>query len=39
VEDAARSLTASEIFGLFDLKAKHGKGTRKIAPKVVEDAA
>lgn len=39
VEDAGRSLTASEIFGLFDLKAKHGKGTRKIAPKVVEDAA
>ena len=39
VEDAARSLTASEIFGLFDLKAKHGKGTRKIAPKVIEDAA
>lgn len=37
VEDAARSLTAAEIFGLFDLKAKHGKGTRKIAPKVVED--
>lgn len=39
VEDAGRSLTASEIFGLFDLKAKHGKGTRKIAPKVIEDAA
>ncbi len=26
------SLNASEIFGLFDLKARHGKGTRKIAP-------
>jgi SNF2 family DNA or RNA helicase len=30
------SLTASEIFGLFDLKARHGKGTKKIAPKAVE---
>ena len=39
VEDAARSLTAAEIFGLFDLKAKHGKGTRKIAPKVVQDTS
>ena len=39
VEDAARSLTAAEIFGLFDLKAKHGKGTRKIAPKIVKDAS
>ena len=27
------SLSASEIFGLFDLKARHGKGTKKIAPK------
>lgn len=26
------SLNASEIFGLFDLKARHGKGTRPIAP-------
>ncbi|MFO1021531.1 MAG: DEAD/DEAH box helicase [Planctomycetales bacterium] len=26
------SLNASEIFGLFDLKARHGKGTRSIAP-------
>ena len=26
------SLNASEIFGLFDLKARHGKGTRKIGP-------
>lgn len=27
------SLNASEIFGLFDLKARHGKGTRSISPK------
>ena len=27
------SLNASEIFGLFDLKARHGKGTRLIGPK------
>jgi SNF2 family DNA or RNA helicase len=26
------SLTASEIFGLFDLKARAGKGTKKIGP-------
>jgi SNF2 family DNA or RNA helicase len=26
------SLTASEIFGLFDLKARHGKGTKRITP-------
>lgn len=26
------SLNASEIFGLFDLKARHGKGTRTIRP-------
>jgi len=26
------SLNASEIFGLFDLKARHAKGTRSIAP-------
>ena len=32
------SLTASEIFGLFDLKARHGKGTKKIAPKPVDAA-
>jgi SNF2 family DNA or RNA helicase len=30
------SLTASEIFGLFDLKARHGKGTRSIGPAPVE---
>lgn len=28
------SLSASEIFGLFDLKARHGKGTRSIGPTV-----
>ncbi|MEX0727232.1 MAG: DEAD/DEAH box helicase [Planctomycetaceae bacterium] len=33
------SLNASEIFGLFDLKARHGKGTRKIAPPVVSPQA
>ena len=27
------SLDASEIFGLFQLKARHGKGTRNIGPK------
>ncbi|MDA0282812.1 MAG: C-terminal helicase domain-containing protein [Planctomycetota bacterium] len=32
------SLNASEIFGLFDLKARHGKGTKKIAPAKAEDA-
>jgi SNF2 family DNA or RNA helicase len=26
------SMNASEIFGLFDLKARHGKGTRTIQP-------
>ncbi len=34
----SRSLTASEIFGLFDLKARHGKGTRSIQPKQPEAA-
>jgi SNF2 family DNA or RNA helicase len=29
------SLNAAEIFGLFDLKARHGKGTRAIGPKPV----
>lgn len=28
----ALSLNASEIFGLFDMKARHGKGTRTIGP-------
>ncbi len=31
--NASLSMTASEIFGLFDLKARHGKGTRSIGPK------
>lgn len=34
----SRSLTATEIFGLFDLKARHGKGTRSIQPKAPEAA-
>jgi len=34
------SLNAAEIFGLFDLKARQGEGTRKISPKVeAADAA
>ena len=35
-DDSSKSLSmnASEIFGLFDLKARHEKGLRKIAPKV-----
>ena len=33
---AKLSLTASEIFGLFDLKARHGKGTKPIAPPTPE---
>lgn len=28
------SMNAAEIFGLFDLKARHGKGTRAIGPDV-----
>jgi len=28
------SLNAAEIFGLFDLKARHGRGTRSIGPEV-----
>ena len=28
------SLNAAEIFGLFDLKARHGKGVRSIGPEV-----
>lgn len=36
--NASLSLTASEIFGLFDLKARHGKGTKKIAPKPADAA-
>lgn len=34
----SRSLNAAEIFGLFDLKARHGKGTRSIQPKAPEAA-
>ncbi len=30
--NASLSLTASEIFGLFDLKARAGKGTKSIGP-------
>jgi SNF2 family DNA or RNA helicase len=29
------SMNAAEIFGLFDLKARHGKGTRAIGPKAI----
>ncbi len=36
--NASLSLSASEIFGLFDLKARHGKGTKKIAPKPADAA-
>lgn len=36
--NSSLSLNASEIFGLFDLKARHGKGTRSIAPKSPEAA-
>ena len=35
----SRSLTAAEIFGLFDLKQKNGDGTKKIAPQVPKSAA
>ncbi len=31
--NASLSMSAVDIFGLFDLKARHGKGTKKIAPK------
>ncbi len=37
--NASLSMNASEIFGLFDLKARHGKGTKKIAPKPTPEAA
>ncbi|MEX0704934.1 MAG: hypothetical protein WD069_22735 [Planctomycetales bacterium] len=30
--NASLSLSASEIFGLFDLKARAGKGTKSIGP-------
>ncbi|MDZ4688998.1 MAG: DEAD/DEAH box helicase [Planctomycetaceae bacterium] len=32
------SMNASEIFGLFDLRARHGKGTRSIGPATPEAA-
>jgi SNF2 family DNA or RNA helicase len=32
------SMNAAEIFGLFDLKARHGKGTRSIGPATPEAA-
>jgi len=31
----SRSLTAAEIFGLFDLKARSAKGMKKVQPKVL----
>lgn len=37
--NASLSLNASEIFGLFDLKAKQGDGTRKIGPDQQSDKA
>jgi SNF2 family DNA or RNA helicase len=37
--NASLSLTASEIFGLFDLKARTGKGAKKIGPAAVEGDA
>ena len=33
------SMNAAEIFGLFDLKARHGKGTRAIGPKPATQGA
>ncbi|MGQ0634583.1 MAG: DEAD/DEAH box helicase [Planctomycetaceae bacterium] len=33
------SLNAAEIFGLFNLKARHGKGTRDIGPETIEAVA
>ena len=35
--NASLSLNASEIFGLFDLKARAGKAVRKIGPKPAND--
>lgn len=37
--DVSLSLNAKEIFGLFDLKAAHGKGARKISPSVPEGSS
>jgi len=36
VSTESLSMNASEIFGLFDLKAKAGKGTKKIGPEQPE---
>ncbi|HUG19922.1 MAG TPA: hypothetical protein VMM56_13145, partial [Planctomycetaceae bacterium] len=36
--NASLSMNASEIFGLFDLKAKAGKGTKKIGPEKSDSA-
>jgi SNF2 family DNA or RNA helicase len=33
------SLNAAEIFGLFNLKARHGKGTKQIAPPAPDSSA
>ena len=38
-ENTSLSLTASEIFGLFDLKARNGDKTRAIGPKAPPKAA
>lgn len=35
----SRSLTAAEIFGLFDLKQKNGDKTKKIAPQIPQKPA
>jgi SNF2 family DNA or RNA helicase len=35
--NASLSLNAAEIFGLFDLKARSGKGTKDISPDLFED--
>ena len=37
--NSSLSLTASEIFGLFDLKARTGKGAKKVEPKASADEA
>lgn len=38
-EDVSLSMNASEIFGLFDLKARAGKKTKKIGPEKPKQAA
>ena len=37
-ENPSLSLTASEIFGLFDLRARSGKGTKSIGPQPADAA-